>query len=188
MRRPLLPLCNGDQQLPGLGHPSPSPSTLFNGLPAVPGAVPGAFASTPAACNAPQTIEQHILEAQAKADRQAAERARQIEEAREERERKKNDPVCKAERLAAGIQKEAASVHCMLLDVQSSRATKDQKAMYQKKFAMLEADLQKCRDKLLKATLADAEALMEEATTFQQAAKDGKAEVKMMQKLADKGA
>ena len=134
--------------------------------------------------NQPKSIEQKIAEAQAKADRQAAERARKAVEAKEERERKRTDPVEKAKRQADTLQKTIADVHVLLLEIAQSRATNDQKTMCATKYKKLPADLKKCRGKLLLANQDNADLLLEEATTLTQAAKDGKSEIRLMQKLA----
>ena len=82
----------------------------------------------------PVTFSHVCGEAQARANRLAAEWVKTQADAKEYREHKKNNPVEQAKKLALALQKELATLHVMQLDVAGSRATNDQKTPYKKKF------------------------------------------------------
>ena len=80
------------------------PTAVTHSLPGVPKAAAAGQDSTgeaPQVPGQPKTMEQNIREAQAKADRLAAERMKKQADAKEDRERKKNDPVEQAKKLAS---------------------------------------------------------------------------------------
>ena len=140
-------------------------AAVTHGLPCVPKAAAAGQDSTgeaPPVPGQPKTMEQHIREAQAKADRLAAERMKQQADAKEDCERKKDDPVEQAQKLAQALQKELATLHVMQLDVAGSRATNDQKTLYKKKFETFGKELTKATEKLLKANATNADDCMQE--------------------------
>ena len=99
--------------------------------------------------------------------------------------KKNNDPLEKAAKAALAVGQELAKVHVMQLDVSQSRATRDQKELYKKKFDKMEKDLGKARDRLNPATPDTAELCMQEAEALKQKVRDLKSEVKLMQRLAN---
>ena len=106
-------------------------------------------------------------------------------DAKEDRERKKNDPVELAKKLALALHKELATLHVSQLDVARSRATNDQKTLYKKKSETFGKELTKARGKLLKADATNAEDCMHEGKTVQEKIKDAQGEVKLLHKLAN---
>ena len=152
-----------------------SPASLLNVVPGVPAAPGSESAGVPKVPGVPaplKTMEERIREAQAKADRLAAERANKQSDAKEEHDRMKNGPVLQAKKMAVALHKYVAQLHVLQLDVASSRATNDQKVIYKKKFESISKEITKAKDKLQQSDNTNAEENMQEGKTIQEKIKD----------------
>ena len=129
-------------------------------------------------------MERKIREATEKAARIAADKKRKLEEAKAEKERKKDDPVCQAQKLGFGLQKDLAGLQVVKMDVSSSPASADQKKKYTDRISKMIKDLDTQREKLAEATATNSQELQEETEVKKQAMRDLKSDVKKMIQLA----
>ena len=131
-------------------------------------------------------MERKIREATEKAARIAADKKRKLEEAKAEKERMKDDPVCQAQRLGLGLQKDLASLQVLKMDVSGSPASADQKKKYTDRIVKMVKDLDSKREKLARATTQNAQKLQEDTELKKQAMRDLKSDVKKMIQLAQR--
>ena len=115
-----------------------------------------------------------------------AEKSRKAEEARIEKDRKKDDPVCKAQKAALGLQKDIAAVQVWKMDIESSKASTEQRSKYVKKVNDMLKEFANVRRALETATDDNADAHRQRAELLKQKNRDLKSEVKLMLKLAAK--
>ena len=114
-------------QIGALSNPASSRSIT-------PAALPGiANGGSHAGETEQEKVERQVREAAEKAQRMFAEKTRKAEEARIEKDRKKDDPVCKAQKAALGLQKDIAAVQVWKMDIESSKASTEQRSKYVKK-------------------------------------------------------
>ena len=115
-------------QIGALSNPASSSSIT-------PAALPGIAngGSSNAGETEQEKVERRVREAAEKAQRMAAEKSRKAEEARIERDRTKDDSVCKAQKAALGLQKDIAALQVQKMDIESSKASTEQRSKYVKK-------------------------------------------------------
>ena len=133
-----------------------------------------------------EKVERRVREAAEKAQRMFVEKSRKAEEARVEKDRKKDDPVCKAQKAALGLQKDIAAVQVWKMDIESSKASTEQRSKYVKKVNDILKEFANVRRALETATDENADAHSQRAELLKQKNRDLKSEVKMMLKLAAK--